>query len=258
MMSLSYLFENTQAADRVTQDMLDHFHKRTNLHISLVQKYLQDIINLKDPRLDLAELEKEKSHDQSKFKEPEIGPYIYVNWSYHQKDLNKKYDPPEATKEQMQAATFHHVKTNLHHAEAWDKNATEESINPKDRDKVPDKMVDATSMPLTYVASMVADWLAMSSEKKTNPYEWAEKNINKRWKFSEEQVKLIYDLLDKIWVQKIDYKGWIVSIQKYDHGWSGNAKKDKETLSIRGWCSTKEEAIKEFKNMVDNWIKNNS
>lgn len=199
MIPITYLFENARAAEKVTQEMFDHFRKRTNLHISLVQKYLQKIIDLKDPRLDNSILKQEMTHDQSKFQEPEIGPYIYVNWSYHQKDLNKKFDPPEEIKNQMQAATFHHVKTNLHHAEAWDKNATEESINPKDRDKVPDKMVDATSMPLTYVASMVADWLAMSSEKKTNPYEWAEKNINKRWKFNKDQVKLIYDLLDKIW-----------------------------------------------------------
>jgi len=257
MIAIHYLFENKKFY-KPTNEMVKHFTRRTCEHISLVQKYLQKIMDLNDPRLDNIILKQEMTHDQSKFQEPEMGPYLWVNWSYHQKDLNKKFDPPQEIKSQMQAATFHHVKTNLHHAEAWDKNATEESINPKDRYKVPDKMVDATNMPLTYVASMVADWLAMSEEKKTCPYEWAEKNINRRWKFSDEQVKLIYDLLDKIWVQKIDYKGWIVSIQKYDHGWSGNAKKDKETLSIRGWCSTKEEAIKEFKNMVDNWIKNNS
>jgi len=247
MMTISYLFENARSAGKTTQAMKEHFQRRTNYHIELVQKYLQKIIDLKDPRLDNKILEKEKTHDQSKFKDPEFEPYLHVNWSYNMKDQGKKYNPPESTKDQMKAATFHHVKTNPHHPESWD----------KDRDKVPDKMVDATSMPLTYVASMVADWLAMSEEKKTCPYEWAEKNINKRWKFSEEQVKLIYDLLDKLWSQKIEYKDWLISVQKYDHGWSGNAKKDKETLSIRGWVTSKDEAIKEFKNMVDNWIKNN-
>lgn len=200
MMSLFYLFENTRATRKITKDMLDHFQKRTNFHISLVQKYLQKIIELNDSRLDNKILEKEKSiHDQSKFNEPELTPYIYVNWAYHQKDSNKKYDPSDDIKKQMQAATFHHVKTNLHHPEAWDKNATDDSINPNDRDKIPDKSVDAAYMPLVYIATLVADWCAMSEEKKTDPYEWAKNNINKRWQFDKDQEKLIYDLLDKIW-----------------------------------------------------------
>jgi hypothetical protein len=99
----------------------------------------------------------------------------------------------------MQAATFHHCKTNMHHPEFWDMNATEKSINPNDRDKAPDEMVDGTKMMLNSVASMVADWCAMSEEKKTCPYDWAKQNVNKRWRFDPEQVKLIYDLLDKIW-----------------------------------------------------------
>jgi hypothetical protein len=199
MMTISYLFENARAAGKTTQAMVDHFQKRTNYHIELVQKYLQKIIDLKDPRLDLAVLEKEKTHDQSKFKDPEIGPYVFVDHSYHMKDLGEKYNPPEDIKKQMQQATFHHIRTNKHHADYWDKDLEMNNLNSNDRDKVPDKIVDATSMPLTYVASMVADWCSMSDEKKTCPYEWAEKNINKRWQFSKDQVKLIYDLLDKIW-----------------------------------------------------------
>ena len=200
MMSLSYLFENTQAADRVTQDMLDHFHKRTNLHISLVQKYLQDIINLKDPRLDNKILEKEKVHDQSKFKDPEVGPYVFVDHSYHMKDLGQKFDPPADIKQQMKAATFHHIKTNKHHADYWDKDLKMNNLNSGDRDKPsPGEIVDATSMPLTYVASMVSDWLAMSEEKHTCPYEWCEQNIGTRWQFDKQQITLIYNLLDRIW-----------------------------------------------------------
>jgi len=199
MMSLFYLFENAHAAGKTTQVMVDHFQKRTNIHIDFVQKYLQKIINLNDSRLDNNILEKEKTHDQSKFKDPEVGPYLHVNWKYYMKDLGKEYNPPEEIQKQMQAATFHHVKTNLHHPEYWDKDSTIESINSKDRDKPPEQMVDATDMPLTYIAAMMADWLAMSAEKHTNPYEWCEQNINKRWKFSEDQIKLIYDLLDKLW-----------------------------------------------------------
>ena len=202
MKSISYLFENARAAGKTTQAMIDFFNKRTNFHISLVQKYLQKIIALKDSRLDLAVLEKEKTHDQSKFKSPEVEPYIFITWSYHMKDLGKEYKLPEGIQTQMQAASFHHCKTNQHHPEAWDKNSKVDSINRADRDTPPDKMVDATSMPLTYVASMIADWLAMSEEKKSDPYEWSKKNINIRWQFNEDQVKLIYDLLDKLWRKK--------------------------------------------------------
>jgi hypothetical protein len=198
MMTVSYLFE-ARAAGKTNQAMIDHFVKRTNFHIDLVNKYLQKIIDLNDPRFDSKILEKEKVHDQSKFKDPEVGPYLHVNWSYLMKENGKVYNPPEDIKRQMHAATFHHIKTNKHHADFWDNNLEMSNLNSTDRDKVPDKIVDATSMPPTYIASMVSDWLAMSAEKHTDPYKWAEQNVNKRWKFNEDQVKLIYDLLDKLW-----------------------------------------------------------
>jgi hypothetical protein len=203
MLSIVCLFE-ARAAGKTTRYMKEHFKQRTNFHISLVQKYLQKIIDLNDPRLDNKILEEEKTHDQSKFEAPEYEPYLHVNWSYYLKDQGKKYDPPEAIKSGMQVATFHHVKNNKHHPEAWDDNATLESINNKDRDKPPKQMVDATKMPLSYIASMVADWLAMSAERRTDPYEWADQKINKRWKFNKEQTDLIYDLLDRVWGKKFN------------------------------------------------------
>jgi len=203
MLNISYLFENARAGGKTTKAMIDHFNKRTRYHIDLVKKYLDKIINLKDSRLDNDILEKEKiEHDQSKFREPEFEPYLYVNWSYHMKDLGAEYIPSEDIKNQMQAATFHHVKINQHHPEAWDEKSTLESINNKDRDKPPEEIVDATNMPLSYVATMIADWLAMSEEKNTCPYEWTKNNIDKRWKFNKDQEKLIYDLIDKVWEKK--------------------------------------------------------
>jgi hypothetical protein len=185
--------------NEVTQDMLNHFNKRTNLHIALVVKYLQKIIELDDARLDPKILEQEKTHDQSKFEEPEYTPYLHVSWGYYMRDQGKAYEPSTEIKGQMQVATFHHVKNNKHHPEAWDPNSSMESINSADRDTPPEKIVDGTKMPDTYIASMVADWLAMSEEKNTDPYEWVDKNINKRWKFTTNQVNLINDLLDEVW-----------------------------------------------------------
>jgi len=179
-------------------EMVDHFTKRTNIHIALVQKYLQKIITLNDDRLDNTILELEKTHDQSKFEEPEYEPYLHVNWSYYMRSLGQEYKPNHDIMVQMQEATFHHVKTNKHHPESWDPNSSMESIKSSNRDTPPEKMVDATGMPDTYVASMVADWLAMSEEKNSDPYQWMQMNNGKRWKFTTNQVDLIYDLMDQV------------------------------------------------------------
>lgn len=68
-------------------------------------------------------------------------------------------------------------------------------INFKNRDGIPDKMVDATKMPDLYVCEMVADWLAMSEEKGTKAQDWADKNVGVRWGFTDYQKSLIYELI---------------------------------------------------------------
>ncbi len=168
--------------------MKENFKKRTNFHIFLVQKYIDKIIALNDPRLDLAVLKNEKEiHDKSKFEEPEYSPYLHINWKHFMENHGKKYNPSEEIQNQMNIATFHHISTNRHHPEYWYKNLTLDNLNSTDRDK-PAKQVDATKMPLAYVATMVADWLAMSDERKTDPYKWAEQNIGMRWKFNKDQI----------------------------------------------------------------------
>ena len=63
-------------------------------------------------------------------------------------------------------------------------------------------MVDATKMPDLDLAEMIADWLAVSEERGTDPKDWADKNVNIRWKFDDEQKDLIYELIEKIWDHK--------------------------------------------------------
>jgi len=203
MLTTNHLFENSRRAGKTTCAMIQHFETRTNYHISLVRKYIDKIIALNDPRLDLAVLEEEKEHhDLSKFKEPEYTPYLHVNWKYYMKERGTEYMPPNIIRRQMNTATFHHVSTNKHHPDYWDNNLSINNLNLDDRDKIPDKMVDSTKMPLTHIATMVADWLAMAEEKKTDPYKWAEQNINKRWKFNKEQKEFIYDLINKLWKEQ--------------------------------------------------------
>ena len=73
-------------------------------------------------------------------------------------------------------------------------------INKNNRDEpIEGVMIDSTKMPDLALAEMVADWCAMSEEKHTDPIDWARKNVNVRWKFTDSQTKLIYDLIEKIW-----------------------------------------------------------
>jgi hypothetical protein len=203
MLTNVHLFENLRRAGKTTYSMIHHFETRTNYHISLVRKYIDKIIALNDPRLDLAVLEEEKEqHDLSKFKEPEYTPYLHVNWKYYMKERGAEYIPSNIIERQMTAATFHHISTNKHHPDYWDDNLNIKNLNIVDRDKSPEKIVNATKMPLTYIATMVADWLAMADEKKTDPYKWAKDNINKRWNFTKEQEKFIYELMNELWKEQ--------------------------------------------------------
>lgn len=182
--------ELTEDSD-TKSDMADWFACRTTEHIRLVRKYLDKIILLGLPEINTATLEAEKDHDASKWLEPEYEPYLHVSWKYRQKDLGKEYKPAPEIEAAMHDATFHHVTNNKHHPEYWDDAITQDSLNPKNRDEPSGRIVDATEMPLDYIAVMIADWLAMSEEKGTSVQDWMKKNVNIRWKFTPEQVDMI-------------------------------------------------------------------
>ena len=61
--------------------MKEWFNKRTSKHISMVTKYAEKIDGLKDDRFN-GIVQRMKGHDQSKFKDPEVEPYIYTTWKY--------------------------------------------------------------------------------------------------------------------------------------------------------------------------------
>ena len=188
-------------SDVITKEMSDFFDERTKMHIDLVQKNGNKIID----RLKLTPEEKEsfkeilEKHDSSKFEEPEKTPYILVSWKYKvgEKEFNKLNITPEI-KEQMNKATEYHVKNNKHHPEYWDDEHTEGVINTQDRDK-PAVLIDATKMPDVYIIEMACDWTAVSQERKTSPFDWADNNVNIRWKFTDKQKKLIYDVLSIVY-----------------------------------------------------------
>lgn len=164
----------------------EFFTKRTNKHIELVKKAAKKIVEEYKEYKKLSE--QVKNHDDSKFEEPEMTPYIELTW---QKKDNKK---GKTTKE-INEATLHHVKNNKHHPEYHLDDKNDANITSEDRDKS-EKCVDAKNMDDISVAEMVADWQAMAEELKTNTArEWFDDVKNVRWKFSKKQENLIDKLL---------------------------------------------------------------
>jgi hypothetical protein len=175
-----------------TQEVSDYFYKRTKEHIDRVKKYALKIYEYDPVRFYLMPVRIEK-HDLSKYLESEQTPYVFITWNYYCKDRNIKFDLPKEIEDLMQEATYHHVKNNRHHPEFHDDETT------IDRDKPPERIVDGSKMSNLDIAEMVADWMAMSEEKGGHPKDWAKSNIGVRWRFTPEQEKLIYELIDKIW-----------------------------------------------------------
>ena len=191
-------YKKAKEEDPEYQKMKDFFDKRTNKHIERVQKYCEKIEEF-DSEIFMGLIDQAKDHDASKFKDPEIEPYIYVTWGYKCKDDGVDFDPPEGMDDKMNEATTYHVLHNSHHPE-YHAGEDSEVINKEDRDSpVRDKIIDGTKMPDLDIGEMCADWCSVSEEKGNNPEEWAKKNIGTRWKFNKDQEDLIYELIDEIW-----------------------------------------------------------
>jgi len=174
--------------------MEEWFDIRTMNHIELVRKYCWRIC--KRYKYSAKLIDRSWKHDSSKFKEPEKIPYIYLTWLLKCRMEGVDYKIPDNI--DTKKATLYHILNNSHHPEYHQKET--EGILAEDRDGIPEKIIDATNMTVVDIAEMIADWCAMSEEKGTNtPKEWAEKVINKRWRFTDEQVDMIYYLIEKIW-----------------------------------------------------------
>ena len=191
-----------QIAEEITSlspEMRKHFHARTRNHIALTQKYCKRI---EDQFPELKGLvARGKNHDESKFKAEELEPYVWLTWCYKCEDDGEPCVLPSGMKDKIDAATEHRIVTNAHHPEFHQKQRRG-LLNKKDRDKPGAERVDATGMSDLDIAEMVADWCAMSEERGNTPKEWADKNVNVRWKFKPEQKTLIYSMIEKAWAKE--------------------------------------------------------
>ena len=189
-------------AEDLDKKMKDWFHQRTGDHIGTVQAYCRKIAKEFPEFAEL--IERGEKHDASKYKDPEIDPYIYTTWKYKCKDDGMDFEdcnPPEDMDDKMQEATLHHIFNNKHHPEYHlpKSKQTKDVLNEGDRDATPDSIVDATNMERIDISEMVADWCAVSKERGSSPKGWADKNVNVRWKFTDDQKDLIYELIDGVW-----------------------------------------------------------
>lgn len=192
-------FQGALAGLRLAQqmdEMEEHFVERTNKHISLVQKYCEKIEEAWEGFDGL--VERGEEHDAIKFEEPELEPYIWLTWRYKCEDDGVECELPEGMEDAINAATQHHILNNRHHPE-YHQMETLDVVDEDDRDAPPDQIIDGTGMKDLDIAEMVADWCAMSEELGGDPKEWADDNVNVRWRFTDEQTNLIYDLIESVW-----------------------------------------------------------
>lgn len=178
----------------MNEKLLNRFIHRTHKHRQRVIKNAQ-IIESAFPKLGGLK-EQCLDHDVSKFHSPEKDPYIWLTEYYRCKYNNIPFMYPRGIEDQINSATCHHIINNPHHPEYWspDKNNIKIGDN-RDGWKQPTEIVVASKMPKMNIGEMISDWAAMSQEKNSSLIDWANKNINKRWKFSPEQEELIWDLI---------------------------------------------------------------
>ena len=177
----------------ITDDMRQWYYTRTVNHITSVKKYWNKYFSLPECILDNQYITQIEAHDRIKFEDIELAGYIAVVWNYKCKADNIEFIKTSEIDKLMYNCTTHHVKTVQHHPEFWSNQET--VISPTERDgfdplAVP--TIDCTSMPNNWLIEMVCDWCATGDERGNSARAWADKVINTRWKFNEEQIKLIY------------------------------------------------------------------
>ena len=117
------------------------------------------------------------NHDADKFTSEIMIPYIKGFVRKHIELSDKEYN-------QFKNAQHKHYQNNEHHPEHWD-NSLVPNVSGK--------------MPKIAIIEMCADWCAMSKIFGNTPFEWADKNIGKRWIFDNNQIEFIYQTLHKMW-----------------------------------------------------------
>ena len=154
--------------------MFRFYEKRTADHIKRVQECIKRILQYFPSDFKNGELlQRAEYHDKSKYSPKELVPYVWLTEAYRVGIDKFKY--PEGVEQEVRKATKHHITANRHHPEYFDS---------------PSEMTDED------IVEMVADWAAMSIELGTSLTKWVKENINKKWKFTSDQTKLIWRIVN--------------------------------------------------------------
>ena len=166
---LNEVVEKIMESKTYTDEQEKYNLKRTNEHIGRVQVNLKRLFEY-DSELDSQIIQKKiKEHDQSKFSPEEYVGYIHTTEKFRP---GSNFKPTPEIQKLIDDAWAHHKKVNAHHPEY---HSNIEDMSRED------------------IAEMVADWAAMSQEKGGSLIEWAENAMKTRFKFTEEQEKLIIE-----------------------------------------------------------------
>lgn len=161
-----------------TDEMKDFFEKRTRSHVDKVEKNIQKVAVNSAHREEL--LKRGASHDASKWGQEEMPLYLWLTEFYRCKNEDIEFSYPEGLEERVDEASDHHEKNNPHHPESH---------------KSIDDMSDVD------IIEMVCDWTAMAQElgeKNGSARSWANKTVGSKWKFNDNQNKLIYDTIEAL------------------------------------------------------------
>tara|TARA_R110000868_G_scaffold118613_5_gene314554 strand:- start:1815 stop:2345 length:531 start_codon:yes stop_codon:yes gene_type:complete len=165
-------------SQKPTEAMVRNFEKRTKEHIDRVAKNLHKLHEKTDWGDEL--LERAAVHDDSKYGKEEKEPYIWITEFYRCKNAGIDFEYPPGMKEKTDKASLHHITSNRHHPEYHS--------SPKEMSDID-------------IVEMVCDWTAMAQELGEgggSAKGWADKNVNKKWQFSDDQVELIYDTIEQL------------------------------------------------------------
>ena len=155
--------------------MREHFQKRMKTHI--------DRVNYFAKKLTLSFQE----HDADKFLPENVDIQTKFSWSCF---INRSLDGKEA--EELDRVTLIHITTQQHHPEYW---VEDKSLLEGFTRHIPTMGLDCSKMSNVAIYEMCCDWCAMAKQFHSHPKNWADKTVNKRWMFTDEQVTLIYDTL---------------------------------------------------------------
>ena len=172
------------------------FYKR---HLKHIKRLIENILHVLDnsdivQKYKIDEIELLKSvlvHDQTKLKEPQLSTFIKESYSVY-----KTPQPPyKINRVYTNKGIVLHVLQEKHHPEYWDPDfPTNISKLILTKDQL-ECLVDANKMPKEFIVEMVCDWYAISREVNGNLRQWFNDTYPKRWKFNNDQLNLINDII---------------------------------------------------------------